>query len=143
MSKWKSFLQRKNIRPSAKLYFIDAMGSMALGLFATLLIGTIFDTLGQYTGLAMLAEIAGYAKGCTGAALGVAIAYTLQAPPLVMLSGAVAGMIGNGLGATFMLGGAEKALTAGDVMICPPGTGHGVANNGQEVAEICAVIVYA
>ena len=39
--------------------------------------------------------------------------------------------------------GEEKALTAGDVMICPPGTGHGVANNGQEVAEICAVIVYA
>jgi len=100
MSKWKAFLQRKNIKPSAKLYFIDAMGSMALGLFATLLIGTIFDTLGQYTGLAMFSEIATYAKACTGAALGVAIAHTLKAPPLVMLSGAVAGMIGNGMGAT-------------------------------------------
>ncbi|MBQ8683770.1 MAG: PTS sugar transporter subunit IIC [Clostridia bacterium] len=113
MGKGKAFLERKNIRPSAKLYFVDAMGSMALGLFATLLIGTIFETLGQYTGWALLTEIAGYAKSCTGAALGVAIGYTLKAPPLVLLSGAVAGMIGNGLGATFMLGGVEKALTAG------------------------------
>ena len=39
--------------------------------------------------------------------------------------------------------GTEYTLTAGDVMICPAGTGHAVANNGQEVAEICAVIVYA
>ncbi|MBQ5840773.1 MAG: PTS sugar transporter subunit IIC [Clostridia bacterium] len=113
MSKWKSFLQRKNIRPNAKLYFVDAMGSMALGLFATLLIGTIFDTLGQYTDMALFSEIAGYAKACTGAALGVAIAYTLQAPPLVMLCGAVAGAIGNGLGFTFVLGGVEKSITAG------------------------------
>ena len=114
MNKVKAFLERKNIRPSAKRYFVDAMGSMALGLFATLLIGTIFDTLGQYTGWALLTEIAGYAKGCTGAALGVAIGYTLQAPPLVLLSGAVVGMIGNGLGATFVLGeSGSTTLTAG------------------------------
>ena len=49
------------------------MGSMALGLFATLLIGTILETLGQYTGWALLTEIAGYAKSCTGAALGAAM----------------------------------------------------------------------
>ena len=121
MQKFKAFLTRKNVRPSAKLYFVDAMGSMALGLFATLLIGTIFETLGSYTGWALLTEIAGYAKACTGAALGAAIGYTLQAPPLVLLSGAVAGMIGNGVGATFVLGeaglqGSEVgsiALTAG------------------------------
>lgn len=113
MQKIKDFFIRKNVKPSAKLYFVDAMGSMALGLFATLLIGTIFETLGSYTGWARLTEIAGYAKSCTGAALGVAIGYTLQAPPLVMLAGAVAGMIGNGVGATFMLAGAEKSLTAG------------------------------
>ena len=39
--------------------------------------------------------------------------------------------------------GVEYTLTAGDVMICPVGTGHAIANNSQEVAEICAVIVYA
>ena len=109
----KAFLNRKGVTLSAKRYFVDAMGSMALGLFATLLIGTIFETLGAYTHWALLTEIAGYAKGCTGAALGIAIAHSLKAPPLVMLSAAVAGMMGNGVGATFTLGGAEKALTAG------------------------------
>ena len=108
-----AFCARKGVCPSAKVYFIDAMGSMALGLFSTLLIGTIFQTIADYTGLDLFAQIAGYAKAATGAALGVAIANTLKAPPLVLLSGAVAGMIGNGLGATVMLDGAEKALTAG------------------------------
>lgn len=39
--------------------------------------------------------------------------------------------------------GVECILTAGDVMICPVGTGHALANNGDENLEICAVIVYA
>ncbi len=113
MEKIKAFFVKKDVQPSAKLYFVDAMGSMALGLFATLLIGTIFDTVGQYTGWALLGEIAGYAKACTGAALGVAIGHRLKAPPLVLLSGAVAGMIGNGMGAIFTLDGVELSLTAG------------------------------
>ena len=39
--------------------------------------------------------------------------------------------------------GTEQIQHAGDVMICPPGTGHAITNNSQEVAEVCAVIVYA
>lgn len=39
--------------------------------------------------------------------------------------------------------GTECTLTAGDVMICPAGTGHAIANNSQEDAEFIAVIVYA
>ena len=109
MKKFTSFCVRKGVKPSAKLYFVDAMGAMALGLFATLLIGTIFETLGQYVGWALLTEIAGYAKACTGAALGVAIGHRLNAPPLVLLSGAVAGMMGNGMTATF----GDTTLTAG------------------------------
>ena len=38
--------------------------------------------------------------------------------------------------------GTECILQAGDVMICPMGTGHSLANNGQEDLEVCAVIVY-
>ena len=39
--------------------------------------------------------------------------------------------------------GVEQVLTAGDVMVCPAGTGHSIANNGTETAEVIAVIVYA
>ena len=39
--------------------------------------------------------------------------------------------------------GTEYPVSAGDVMICPSGTGHAVSNNGEEVVELCAVIVYA
>lgn len=38
--------------------------------------------------------------------------------------------------------GTEHTVSAGDVMLCPAGTGHAVANNGTENVELCAVIVY-
>ena len=45
-----------------KRYFIDAMGAMAQGLFASLLIGTIFNTLGTYLNLPFLCDINAAAK---------------------------------------------------------------------------------
>ena len=39
--------------------------------------------------------------------------------------------------------GELKNVTAGDVAICPAGTGHGIENNTEEVLEIAAVILYA
>ena len=75
------------------------MGAMALGLFASLLIGTIFDTLGNYVPWDFLKTIAVYAKGATGMAIGVAIAYKLGAHPLVIFSCAGVGALGNALGA--------------------------------------------
>ena len=44
----KEFLRKKNIIFSAKRYGIDALGAMAQGLFASLLIGTIISTLGAW-----------------------------------------------------------------------------------------------
>lgn len=48
---WKEFLKRKQINFTVQTYFIDALGAMAFGLFASLLIGTIFSTIGEKTGV--------------------------------------------------------------------------------------------
>ncbi len=115
MSKIRSFLERKQIKLSAKLYFVDAMGAMALGLFSTLLIGTILSTIGSEFGIAFLNEIAAIAKNgsVVGAAIGVAVAYTLKAPPLVLFSSAVTGAAGYLLGASVMTPSGAMAYTAG------------------------------
>ena len=91
--------RREMIKGLPKRYFIDAMGAMALGLFASLLIGTIFDTLGNYIPLAFIKTIATYAKSSTGMAIGVAIAYKLGAHPLVLFSSAAVGALSNAMGA--------------------------------------------
>lgn len=95
---FKSFLERKEIVFSWKRYFVDALGSMALGLFATLLMGTIFGTLGDKLNIEFFNKLKEYAQGATGCALGVSIAMALKAPSLVMLSAAVVGFAGNALG---------------------------------------------
>ena len=71
----------ETVKKYLKSYFIDAMGAMALGLFASLLIGTIFGTVYKYTELELLNTIATYAKAATGMAIGVAIAHRLGAHP--------------------------------------------------------------
>ena len=86
MKKFKEFLKRKDIEISAKRYGIDALGAMAQGLFASLLIGTIIATLGEQLGIALLVTIGGYAKAATGPAMAVAIGYALHCPPLVLFS---------------------------------------------------------
>jgi len=96
--KIKTFLERKNIVISAKRYFIDAMGAMAQGLFASLLIGTIISTIGEQTGWQVLVDIGGFAKTVSGPAMAVAIGYALQAPPLVLFSLLAVGWSANSLG---------------------------------------------
>lgn len=96
--KVKAFLKKKNIEISAKRYFIDAMGAMANGLFASLLIGTIISTLGQELGVQILIDIGTFAKGVSGPAMAVAIAFALQAPPLVLFSMLAVGSSANALG---------------------------------------------
>ena len=69
-----SFLERKNIKPSFHTYFIDAMGAMALGLFASLLIGTIFGTIYDKTGIEFFATMKQYATSATGPAIAALVA---------------------------------------------------------------------
>lgn len=92
------------IKQYAHRYFIKAMGAMALGLFASLLIGTIFDTVATYANLPFLATVASYAKAATGMAIGVAIAHALGAHPLVMFSAAAVGAMANAMGAVMLDG---------------------------------------
>ena len=62
-NKFLKFLKKKNVEISAKRYGIDALGAMAQGLFASLLIGTIIKTLGAQLGIQFLTDIGTYAMG--------------------------------------------------------------------------------
>ncbi len=113
--KFKAFLKRKNIEISVRRYLVDALGAMAQGLFCTLLIGTILNTLGAQCHIGFLTAvvatvngadytIGGLASAMVGPAMAVAIGYALQAPPLVLFS-----LIPVGIG-TNALGGAGGPL---------------------------------
>lgn len=96
----KDFLLKKDIQISAKRYFIDAMGAMAYGLFATLLVGTILKTIGEEFNIVFLKDVVWpVANQATGPAIALAIAYSLRAPQLVLFSSAVVGI------ASYQLGG--------------------------------------
>lgn len=95
---FKEFLVRKNIVLSARRYGIDALGAMAQGLFASLLIGTIISTLGEQFGISILVDIGGYAKSVAGPAMAISIGYALQAPQLVLFSLLAVGSAANALG---------------------------------------------
>ena len=105
-----AFLKRKNIVFSAKRYGIDAMSAMAQGLFCSLLIGTIINTIGTQFHIAFLTNpvwtvnehtaytVGGLAVAMTGPAMAIAIGHALQCPPLVLFSLATVGFAANGLG---------------------------------------------
>lgn len=93
-----SFLKRKNIVFSIKRYGVDALGAMALGLFSTLIVGLILKVIGQQIGVEFLVEFGKRAMAMTGPGIGVAVAYGLGAPPLVLFASVITGMAGNELG---------------------------------------------
>ena len=74
------------------------MDSMALGLFASLLIGTILSTVADKLSLAWLKDIASFASQATGPSMAVAIGLALKAPPLVLFSLCAVGVGANSLG---------------------------------------------
>ena len=81
-----------------KKYGVDAMGAMAQGLFCTLLVGTILNTLGQQLGVGFLTRIGGFACSMVGPAMAVAIGYALKSQPLVLFSLVPVGLATNQLG---------------------------------------------
>ena len=136
MEKIKAFLQRKNIVFSARRYFIDAMSAMAQGLFCTLLVGTILNTLGQQFHIGFLNAvivtlgkgdgavhytIGGLCSAMVGPAMAVAIGWALQAPPMVLFS-----LIGVGFATNYM-GGAGGPLAVFFVAIIAAEIGKAVS----------------
>ena len=106
---FKAFLKRKDIEISLKRYGIDALGAMAKGLFCSLLIGTIIDTIGKQFGISFLTAIVatigdkeytvgGIASAMSGPAMAAAIAYALKSPELVLFSMIPVGFATNALG---------------------------------------------
>lgn len=97
--KIRKFLRKKDVELSGKKYFVEALSAMALGMFSTLITGSILNMVGQQLNIKFLTDIVWpIARDITGAGIGVAIAYGLKAPPLVLFSSTFTGMIGYSLG---------------------------------------------
>lgn len=97
----KSRIPPVTMRRLLKRWFIDGMGAMALGLFASLIIGLIISQIGKIPGLSFLEDFAAVLSASSpvvGAAIGVAVAYGLEAPPLVMFASAASGAFGYAAG---------------------------------------------
>ncbi len=100
--------------------FIDGLSGMAQGLFATLIVGTIVQQIGTLIG----GETGNYiflvgkvAASLTGAGIGVGVAYRFQESSLVILSSAVAGMVGAYAGNLL----AGSMISGGNVILAGPG----------------------
>lgn len=115
MNKLKAFFKRKDIIFSGKRYGIDALGAMAQGLFCTLLVGTILNTIGQQFQIGFLNmpivtlknaandavisyTLGGLASAMVGPGIAIAIGYALHCPPLVLFSLIPVGFAANAMG---------------------------------------------
>lgn len=113
MGKIRMFLQKKDIILSGKRYGIDALGAMAQGLFCTLLVGTILNTIGQQFNIGFLNAIiatigtgegavsytiGGLASAMVGPGIAVAIGFALHCPSLVLFSLIPVGFAANTMG---------------------------------------------
>ncbi|MFC4321120.1 PTS transporter subunit IIC [Litchfieldia salsa] len=94
----RSFLNKKGVTLSPKVYFIEALSFMALGLFSSLIIGLIINTIGKQLGFVFLTDMGSLAMSLVGPAIGAAVAYGLKAPPLVLFSAIISGAAGASLG---------------------------------------------
>ena len=109
----KAFLKKKDIVFTLQRYGIDALGAMAQGLFCTLLVGTILNTIGQQFGISFLNQvivtigsgegaanytIGGLASALVGPGIAVSIGFALRCPNLVLFSLIPVGFAANSLG---------------------------------------------
>jgi uncharacterized membrane protein len=89
--------EMKQFKKYANRIFVEGMSGMALGLFSTLIIGTIMGQIGGLIGAEIGAALILFGKMAstlTGAGIGAGVAYKLKESPMVLLSAATAGMVG-------------------------------------------------
>ena len=121
-----------------KRIFIDGLSGMAIGLFATLIIGTILEQAGTIIGGDignMIVMVASIAKVLTGAGIGIGVASKLGESTLVCASAASAGMIGAF--ASGLLNGSVSS--SGKILLSGPGEPLGAfvaAYIGIEIGRI-------
>ena len=97
VKEWKIGEDEKAMKKIFDRIFIDGLSGMALGLFSTLIIGTILAQIGELVGGTAgtyILAVANVAKTLTGAGIGVGVACKFKEDTLVTVSAAVAGMIG-------------------------------------------------
>jgi len=110
----------KSLKKLLNRIFIDGLTGMAQGLFATLIVGTIIQQIGTLVGgdlgdmIFLLGKVA---AAFTGAGIGVGVAYRFKESPLVVISAAIAGMVGAF--ASKLLAGA--VLVDGAIVLAGPG----------------------
>lgn len=110
--KFKGYLEKKNIEFSVQRYGIDALSAMALGLFASLIVGLILEQIGKGLNIPMLITFAGMAKVLMGPAIGAAVAYGLKSPNLVIYSSIITGAVGAQ--ALYLINGSEVFMYPGE-----------------------------
>ena len=116
----KTGVNMKGIKKVLDKIFIEGLSAMAQGLFATLIIGTIIQQIGTFIGGTtgdLIFVIGKVAASLTGAGIGAAVAYRFKESPLVVVSAAVAGMVGAF--ASKVLAGA--ILVDGAIVLAGPG----------------------
>ncbi len=110
------FFKERNITLSPKVYFVDAFGAMAMGLFASLLIATIFGTIYDYTKVEFFLKMKTFGIGAQGCAMAVAIGAALKAPNLVLFS-----LCAVGFGATSIGAGGPFLVYVATLLSCEAG----------------------
>ncbi len=100
------------LRRGIRSYIVRVLNGMAQGLFASLIIGLILRQIGVYTGWELLEQLGSFAQLLMGPAIGVGVAFAVNAPPLGIAASVLTGAVGAGTIAA--QGGGEAVLAVGE-----------------------------
>lgn len=110
----------KTVKKVLNHFFIEGLSGMAMGLFATLIVGTIIQQVGNLIGGPigeMIFFLGKMAAAMTSAGIGVGVAHRFKESPLVTVSAATAGMVG-GFASKILAG---TVLVDGTIVLAGPG----------------------